>query len=61
MTRFFLSLLLLFVAGSSYADRDAYMKLYTIEGSFQNVRDDLQMAIIGRGIRINNVAHIGEM
>ena len=61
MTRFFLSLLFLFVAGSSYADRDAYMKLYTIEGSFQNVRDDLQMAIIGRGIKINSVSRIGEM
>ena len=63
MRRLFLSLFFLFIAASSHAeaDRDAYMKLYTIEGSYQNVRDDLQMAIIGRGIKINNVAHIGEM
>jgi len=63
MARLFFSFILLFSVGSSLADvsRDAYMKLYTIQDSYENVHDDLKMAIIGRGVRINNIAHIGEM
>ena len=63
MFRLVLAIVLLVSAGGGVADvpRDSYMKMFTIEDSFENVRDDLKMAIIGRGIRINNVAHIGEM
>lgn len=42
-------------------ERDRYMKVYTIEGSYEEVRDDLELAITGRGIRINLISHIGDM
>ncbi len=38
-----------------------YMKHYSVDGKFEDVRDDLELAITGRGIKINNVAHIGNM
>jgi uncharacterized protein (DUF302 family) len=37
------------------------MKLFTVEGSFANVRADVEMAITDRGMIINNVSHIGNM
>ncbi len=36
-------------------------KTYLTQGSFQDVRDNVELAITGRGIVINNVAHIGNM
>ena len=45
-------------AASPSAD---YMKLYTVEGQFEDVRQDIEMAITGRGMVINNVSHIGNM
>ena len=45
-------------AGSS---RNDYMKLYTVEGQFEDVRQDIEMAITDRGMVINNVSHIGNM
>ena len=45
-------------AGSA---RSEYMKLYTVEGAFEDVRDDIEMAITDRGMVINNVSHIGKM
>jgi len=36
-------------------------KTYVTSGSFADVREDLELAITGRGIVINNVAHIGNM
>ncbi|NNF95928.1 MAG: DUF302 domain-containing protein [Halobacteria archaeon] len=41
--------------------RSDYMKLYTVEGDFDNVRLDIEMAITDRGMIINNVSHIGNM
>jgi uncharacterized protein (DUF302 family) len=41
--------------------RADYMKLFTVEGSFANVRADVEMAITDRGMIINNVSHIGNM
>ncbi len=38
-----------------------YMRLYSVQGSFEDVRDDLELAITGRGIKINNIAYIGRM
>ncbi len=56
-------LLLLTINGCAMAagDRDSYMKLYTVDGRYENVRDDLELAITGKGIKINNIAHIGDM
>jgi uncharacterized protein (DUF302 family) len=38
-----------------------YRKTYVSRGSFADVRDNLELAITGRGIVINNVSHIGNM
>ncbi len=56
-----LPLLLLASACATAVERDSYMRLYTVEGSFEDVRDDIEMAITDRGIKINNVSHIGNM
>jgi uncharacterized protein (DUF302 family) len=37
------------------------MAVYAKKGKFEDVRDDLEMAITGRGLVINNVSHIGDM
>lgn len=59
---FFLGALLLTSACvNAGAQRDDYMKLYTVEGQFENVREDIEMAITDRGMVINNVSHIGNM
>lgn len=62
-TNFVLLLVFLLSCGVAQAggERDSYMKMYTIEGEYQNVRDDLELAITGKGIKINNIAHIGKM
>ncbi|MCG5525478.1 DUF302 domain-containing protein [Ectothiorhodospira haloalkaliphila] len=38
-----------------------HMRVYSIEGDFEWYREALEMAIVDRGIVINNVAHIGAM
>jgi len=38
-----------------------FRKTYVTSGSFADVRENLELAITGRGIVINNVAHIGNM
>jgi uncharacterized protein (DUF302 family) len=38
-----------------------YMAVYTKAGSFEDVRDDVEMAILDRGMVVNNVSHVGEM
>ncbi len=45
-------------AGSARHD---YMLLYIVEGEFEDVRQDIEMAITDRGMVINNVSHIGNM
>ncbi|VAW96801.1 hypothetical protein MNBD_GAMMA22-1215 [hydrothermal vent metagenome] len=34
---------------------------YKVEGEYANVRDDLELAITGGGIKINTIAHTGDM
>ncbi len=46
---------------SAESGRDAYMRLFPIEGDYADVREDLEMAITDRGMIINNVSHIGKM
>lgn len=62
MLRFLVLPLLLMVSACATAtERDSYMRLYTVQGSFEDVRDDVEMAITDRGMKINNVSHIGNM
>ena len=39
----------------------AHMAVFTKQGSFDEARDAVEMAITGRGFVINNVSHVGEM
>ena len=63
MLRYFLlsALVLVSACVNAGSERDDYMKLYTVEGEFADVRMDIEMAITDRGIVINNVSHIGKM
>ena len=54
-------LLLISACVNAESQRNEYMKLYTIEGKFEDVRMDIEMAIVDRGMVINNVSHIGNM
>lgn len=36
-------------------------KFYKVEGSYENVRVDLDYSITGRGIKVNGVSHISDM
>lgn len=38
-----------------------HMAVFTKEGSFEDVRDAVDMAITGRGLVVNNVSHVGKM
>lgn len=35
--------------------------VYSKKGKFEDIRDDVALAITGRGMVINNIAHVGEM
>lgn len=47
--------------GQSDGEVTDYRKTFLSTGSFADVRDNLELAITGRGIVINNVSHIGNM
>lgn len=38
-----------------------YMALFTKAGSFEDVREAVEMAITDRGLVVNNVSHVGDM
>ncbi|HSJ80162.1 MAG TPA: DUF302 domain-containing protein, partial [Thiobacillus sp.] len=40
---------------------ESYTVLFKAQGAFQEVRDMLQIAIEGKGLKITNTNHIGEM
>jgi uncharacterized protein (DUF302 family) len=42
------------------AERD-YMRHYRVDGSFDEVWEFVKFAVTERGIKINNISHIGEM
>jgi len=46
------------ISGNTPGD---HMVVFTKTGKFEDVRDDLDMAITGRGLVVNNVSHVGEM
>jgi len=54
------SLMLLGVSQLALAE-GAHMSMSIKQGSFEDVKDDVEMAITGRGFVINNVSHVGEM
>lgn len=57
-----MALLLCPTAGALEPDHDTpHMRLYSVEGDFQLYREALEIAITGRGITLNNVAHIADM
>ena len=56
-----LPLLIIISACATESERDSYMRLYTVQGNFEDVRDDVELAITDRGMKINNVSHIGNM
>jgi uncharacterized protein (DUF302 family) len=63
MLRYFL-LSVLVLAGTyvnAESQRNDYMKLYTVEGKFEDVRMEIELAITDRGMVINNISHIGNM
>lgn len=63
MERLFLMGILVLTSAcvSAGALRNEYMQLYTVDGEFEDVRQDIEMAITDRGMVINNVSHIGNM
>ncbi len=38
-----------------------YMKIYTVQGSYEDVRQDLEDAITGKGIVTSGISHISDM
>jgi len=61
---YLLVLLSIVLAGAADAHAEEPVtgrKIYTSHGTFEDVRDNLELAITGRGMVINNVSHIGDM
>lgn len=48
------------LVNGAFAEGD-YMAVLTRTGSFEDVRDAVEMAITDRGMVVNNVSHVGEM
>ncbi len=63
MLRSLFLILALFTSACASAEssRADYMKLYTVKGTFEDVREYIELAITDRGMIINNVSHIGNM
>ena len=65
MTRaFILSIFLVVffgVASSVSAAEAKHLKLYTVKGDFDTVKEDLELAITGRGLVVDHRSHIGDM
>jgi len=40
---------------------ESYAVLFKAQGNYQDVRDNLQMAIEGKGLKITNSNHIADM
>ena len=62
--RYFILCILLgsFVSpAQAQSERDEYIQLFSIEGNYEDVREDLELAITDRGMIVNNVSHIGNM
>lgn len=60
MKKFFVLCALLALPFSAFA-AERYAVLFKAQGTFQDVRDAVQFAIEGEGLKITNTNHIGEM
>jgi uncharacterized protein (DUF302 family) len=60
MKKFIAVCALLYLPLSALA-AESYTVLFKTQGAFQDVRDSLQMAIEGQGLKISNTNHIAEM
>ncbi len=62
MRALLLGVLMVAAAGiPAQAETLEHMKHYVVDGSFEDIRQDVEMAITDRGMIINNVSHIGNM
>ncbi|MDH3378466.1 MAG: DUF302 domain-containing protein [Gammaproteobacteria bacterium] len=50
-----------YVFAAETIEDSSYQVLYVTEGDFQEVKENLELAISGQGLVINNVATVGEM
>ena len=57
----FLALCALFCLPFSALAAEGYTVLFKTQGAYQDVRDSLQMAIEGKGLKITSTNHIAEM
>lgn len=57
----FILLAALLLTSSAWAIDTSHNRVQSTEGSFADVREFVEMEITGRGMVINNVAHIGNM
>jgi uncharacterized protein (DUF302 family) len=46
---------------AGFAAEPTHLKLYTTQGKFDTVREDVEIAITGRGLVLDYVSHIGAM
>ena len=63
----FITLILLFgffsgsVLPSAFATDSSHLKLYTTRGSFDDIRQDVELAITNRGLVVDHISHISAM
>lgn len=55
------SFLGLIVTFPAVAADPTHLKLYTTQGDFETVKEDIEIAITGRGLVIDHTSHIGAM
>ena len=60
MKRILALCLLLSLSAPAFAGK-VYTVVFKTQGAYQDVRDNLQMAIEGKGLKITNTNHIGDM
>ena len=57
----FLALCALMCLPLSAPAAESYTVLFKAQGSYQDIRDNVQMAIEGKGLKITNTNHVGDM
>jgi uncharacterized protein (DUF302 family) len=53
--------LMIALVQTGFAAEPTHLKLYTVQGKFDTVRGDVELAITGHGLVIDHVSHIGAM
>ena len=57
----FLALCVLMCLPFSAPAAESYTVLFKAQGNYQDIRDNVQMAIEGKGLKITNTNHVGDM